>query len=57
VLHQLALGMLQCWLADRPTSALWSMIRDHPRLERYAIAADQLEALDAAAREAVGEAG
>lgn len=49
VLHPLALGMLRCWLTDRPTSDLWSMIKDRSRIERYILMPTMLEGLIEAA--------
>jgi broad specificity phosphatase PhoE len=40
VLHPVGLGLLRCWLADRPAADLWSMVRTRPRIERYLLAAD-----------------
>jgi len=37
VLHPLALGMLRCWLADRPARELNRLLKDRPRIERYVI--------------------
>jgi len=49
VLHPVALGLLRCWLADRPASDLWSMVRTRPRIERYLLAAELIAALEEAA--------
>lgn len=57
VLHDLAMGMLRCWLADQPTSDFWSVMKDRPRLERYGATSDQLEAMVALAQESLSEAG
>ncbi len=35
VLHPVGLGLLRCWLADRPSADLWSLVRTRPRIERY----------------------
>jgi len=45
VLHAVGLGLLRCWLADRPSSVLWSMVRTRPRIERYLLAADLVSEL------------
>lgn len=50
VLHPVALGLLRCWMADRPAADLWSMVRTRPRIERYLLAADLVYALEEAAR-------
>ena len=38
VLHPLSLGFLRCWLADRPPTEVWTLVRDRPRIERYLVA-------------------
>jgi broad specificity phosphatase PhoE len=51
VLHPLGLGLLRCWLADRPPSHLWPMLEDDRRVERYTFAMsliDRLRVPDAA---------
>lgn len=45
VLHPVGLGLLRCWLADRPAADLWSMVRTRPRIERYLLAADLVSEL------------
>jgi broad specificity phosphatase PhoE len=40
VLHPVGLGLLRCWLAQRPAADLWSMVRTRPRIERYLLATD-----------------
>ena len=55
VLHTLAAGFLKCWLADRPSSDLWRLMEARPRVERFAIEPEMVDALEAAAtREAAG---
>lgn len=49
VLHKLALGMLRCWLADRPMTDLRSMLESRPRVERYVLTAEMVKELGAAA--------
>ena len=46
VLHALGLGLLRCWLADRPPADLWAMVKDRPRVERYAMSIEMADALD-----------
>ena len=56
VLHPLAIGLLQCWMADRPTSELWTTVKKRPRIERYAVAVpliDELEQLSTVASQTV----
>lgn len=53
VLHDLALGMLRCWLADQSGGEIWPLIRDRPRIERYAMTLGELEQLDASGVEAM----
>lgn len=50
VLHPLSLGFLRCWLADRPATDLWTMVRRRPRIERYALSPGMLDWLQEAAR-------
>ena len=50
VLHPLGLGLLRCWLADRPPTDLWEMVRHRPRIERYLLAAEMAQLLAEAAR-------
>ncbi len=45
VLHPVGLGLLRCWLADRPSADLWSLVRTRPRIERYLLAADMVREL------------
>ncbi len=45
VLHALGLGLLRCWLADRPPADLWTMVRDRPRVERYVLSPDMASVL------------
>jgi broad specificity phosphatase PhoE len=49
VLHRLALGMLRCWLANRPMTDLRTMLDGRPRVERYMLTAEMLDELGAAA--------
>ncbi len=50
VLHSLGLGLLRCWLADRPAGHLWPMQRGRGRVERYALAAEMIGWLEDSAR-------
>ena len=50
VLHPVALGLMRCWLADRPAADLWSMVRTRPRIERYLLGAELITGLEEAAR-------
>jgi len=45
VLHPIGLGLLRCWLADRPPSHLWSMLEDARRVERYTVAMSLIDRL------------
>jgi broad specificity phosphatase PhoE len=50
VLHPLGLGFLRCWLADRPPTDLWAVLRDRPRIEQYLLGAEMIDWLDEAAK-------
>jgi broad specificity phosphatase PhoE len=50
VLHPLSLGFLRCWLADRPPTDVWTLVRDRPRIERYLVAMEMVDWLVEAAR-------
>jgi broad specificity phosphatase PhoE len=50
VLHPLSLGFLRCWLADRPPTDVWTLVRDRPRIERYLVAMDMVGGLVEAGR-------
>jgi len=50
VLHPLSVGFLRCWLADRPPTDVWSLVRDRPRIERYVVATKMIDWLVEAAR-------
>jgi len=52
VLHNLNLGLLRCWLSNRSSRDLWTLVRQRPRVERYTITPEQIEELAAAAEEA-----
>ena len=45
----MALGLLRCWLADRPAADLWSLVRTRPRIERYLLAGEVVSRLAEAA--------
>jgi broad specificity phosphatase PhoE len=45
VLHPVGLGLLRCWLADRPAADLWSLVRTRPRIERYLLGVDLVREL------------
>ena len=45
ILHDLGLGMLRCWLTEQPSTELWTMVRERPRIERYTLDALMLERL------------
>ena len=49
VLHPVGLGLLRCWLANRPAADLWSMLRTRPRIERYLLARELVSELAEAA--------
>jgi broad specificity phosphatase PhoE len=49
VLHALGLGLLRCWLADRPSRDVWAVLKDRPAVERYAITTPMIQWLDDAA--------
>jgi broad specificity phosphatase PhoE len=42
VLHPLSLGFLRCWLAERPPTDVWTLVRNRPRIERYLVAPEML---------------
>lgn len=48
VLHPLALGMMRCWMADRPMSDSWPLLVSRPRVERYAVPTEMIGRLEAA---------
>ncbi len=50
VLHPRSLGFLGCWLADRPPTDVWALVRDRPRVERYLVATEMIGWLVEAAR-------
>jgi broad specificity phosphatase PhoE len=55
LLHPIGLGLLRCWLTDRPAAELRSAIADAPPVERYTMATALIDRLrEAAAIEAVG---
>ncbi len=49
VLHSLGLGMLRCWLAQRPMNELRVISQGRPPVERYAFPLDLLSQLEDAA--------
>jgi broad specificity phosphatase PhoE len=54
VLHPIGLGLLRCWLTDRPVAELRSAIADAPPVQRYTIATALIDRLrEAAAVESV----
>jgi broad specificity phosphatase PhoE len=46
VLHPIGLGLLRCWLADRPARDMRAMLASRPRVERYAMTLDMVDLLD-----------
>ena len=50
VLRPLALGLIRCWLADRPACELWASLDDRPQIEQYLVAQELIELLEQAAR-------
>lgn len=50
VLHPVGLGLIRCWLAQRPAADLWSMVRTRPRIERYLLATELVSELAEAAK-------
>jgi broad specificity phosphatase PhoE len=48
VLHALATGFLKCWLTDRPSTDLWRLLEARPRVERFAIEPEMIDALEQA---------
>jgi broad specificity phosphatase PhoE len=50
VLHPVALGLIRCWLAQRPAADLWSMVRTRPRIERYLLATELVGELEETAK-------
>jgi broad specificity phosphatase PhoE len=46
VLHRLGTGLLACWLADRPASELWPVLRARPRVERYLLTVETIDRLE-----------
>ncbi len=51
VLHDVAVGLLWCWSADRPATDLWAAVRNRPMIERIAITPEALESLTETARQ------
>lgn len=47
VLHTQGMGLLQCWLADRPARDMWSFVKNRPRIERYALTPAMIDRLEA----------
>ncbi|MEM7229416.1 MAG: histidine phosphatase family protein [Planctomycetota bacterium] len=37
VLHDISLGLLRCFLANRPSGEMWSLLEDRPPVERYLV--------------------
>jgi len=52
VLHNLNLGLLRCWLSNRSSRDLWTLVQQRPRVERYVVTPEQIEELAAAAEQA-----
>ena len=52
VLHDYALGMLSCWLQDRPASELWKVLDERPLFEHFELTAGQLDRLESVAEAA-----
>ncbi len=50
VLQSLGLGFLRCWLADRPPTELWTLLKCRPRVERYLLATETISQLAEAAK-------
>ncbi len=50
VLQSLGLGFLRCWLADRPPTELWTLVKCRPRVERYLLATETISQLAEAAK-------
>ena len=46
VLHRLGLGLLRCWMADRPVRDLWLLLEDRPPVEQYALTAPMIQWLE-----------
>lgn len=49
VLHEMGIGLLRCWLADRPLNDLRAMLKNRPRIERYAVPIELVGTLENAA--------
>ncbi|TVQ52439.1 MAG: histidine phosphatase family protein [Phycisphaerales bacterium] len=49
VLHPVGLGLIRCWLADRPPRELWQMLERRPPIERYVLDAGTIAELQEAA--------
>jgi broad specificity phosphatase PhoE len=49
VMHSVGLGLLRCWLADRPARDQQHLVADRPRVERYALTGPMIEWMDDAA--------
>ena len=49
VLHPLALGMARCWFGARRSNDLWLMLKNRPRIERYAMTAKLVSDMEQAA--------
>lgn len=45
ILHDLGLGMLRCWLTGQPSTELWTLVRERPRIERYTLTSSMLQQL------------
>lgn len=49
VLHSLGIGFVKCWLLDRPCNDIWRLLEARPRVERFAIDTDMIDAMETAA--------
>lgn len=48
VLHALGVGLMRCWLAQRPMSDLRTISQQRPAIERYAFPIEMIEAMESA---------
>ena len=56
VMHDMGLGLVRCWLADRPLNDLRAALVDRPLFERYDLPVELLGALEKAAQAALASA-
>lgn len=46
VMQTQGMGLLQCWLAQRPAREMWAFVKSRPRIERYALTSAMINQLE-----------